>query len=112
MSVPIGKEHQIEERPCPTCGGIVKLYRDQDGGLLFAAPGASLLQQDRDEARRELAAVQTQAADAADEAARAGYRAGYAEARQRFSLNGRLLDLVMKLTNPAYRKQEAARGRP
>lgn len=114
MRVPVGTEYEIEERPCPTCGGIVKLYRDQDGGLLFAAPGQSLLQQERDEARRELAEARRQVELAAEKGAEVGWQAGYEHARKRFSLNGRLLDLVLKAVNPAYRemrRKEAARGR-
>ena len=114
MRVPVGTEYQIEERPCPTCGGIVTLYRDQDGGLLFAAPAQSALQQERDELRRSVAESARQVELAAEKGAEVGWQAGYEFARKRFSLNGRLLDLVMKAINPAYRemrRKEAARGR-
>jgi hypothetical protein len=112
--LPEQKPHQVEERPCPTCGGIVRLYRDQDGGLLFAAPGQSLLQQERDEARRQLRDSQEQVVAAAEKGAELGWQAGYELARKRFSLGGRLLDLVMRAVDPRYRRmreRERRRGR-
>jgi hypothetical protein len=113
MRVQAGNEYQIEERPCPTCGGIVKLYRDQDGGLLFAAPGQSLLHQERDELRRELVRTRKLVVEAAEKGAVRGWREGYEFARKRLSVKGRLIGAVLWMASPAYRsmrRNEKERG--
>ena len=106
-----GREHQVEERPCPTCGGLVKLYRDEDGGLLFAAPGQSLLQQERDEARRQLRDSQEQVVAAAEKGAEIGWQAGFEFARRHYSLTGRLIGLLLSALNPTYRQMQAREAR-
>jgi hypothetical protein len=100
-------EKLIEERPCPTCGGMVRLFRDQDGGLLFIAPASSVLVAERDQARRELD-------EAAEKGAEVGWRAGHEFAVKRLSVKGRLIGALLWVTNGRYRemqRREASRAR-
>jgi hypothetical protein len=96
MNVPPPREKLIEERPCPTCGGLVRMYRDENGGLLFMAPAASLLIAERDQARRELT-------EATEKGAEVGWQAGYEFARKRLSIKGRLIGALLTIASPQYR---------
>jgi hypothetical protein len=107
MNVGATGERLIEERPCPTCGGLVRLYRDQDGGLLFKSMAASVLVAERDQARRELT-------EAAEQGAEVGWQAGYDFARKRLSIKGRLIGALLTIASPRYRamaRRERGRGR-
>jgi hypothetical protein len=96
MNIPAPREKLIEERPCPTCGGLIRMYRDENGGLLVSAMVASTLIAERDQARRELT-------EAAEKGAEVGFRAGYDFARKRLSVKGRLIGALLTIASPQYR---------